>query len=114
MILLGEDDRSPHHNHVLRSSEKPVELYSARVNSPFSEECGISLMNAARLFMRRAQYIAGVNSLFRADAGKSPLAAEAMPRIDPIFAIERDINGFSAEQRALPRVKRALRRSFIC
>ncbi len=49
-----------------------------------------------------------------ADAGKSPLAAAVVRRIDPIFAIERENNGLSAEQRALPRLKRGLRRSFIC
>jgi len=45
-----------------------------------------------------------------ADAGKSPLAAEAVRRIDPIFAIEREINGLSAEQRVAVR-KTRLRRS---
>jgi transposase len=34
-----------------------------------------------------------------ADLGKSPLAVEAVRRIDAIFAIEREINGIAAEQR---------------
>jgi transposase len=34
-----------------------------------------------------------------ADLGKSPLAVEAVRRIDTIFAIEREINGATAEQR---------------
>jgi transposase len=34
-----------------------------------------------------------------ADVAKAPLAVEAVRRIDAIFAIERDINGQSAEQR---------------
>ena len=34
-----------------------------------------------------------------ADAGKSPLAAEAVRRIDQIFAAERDISGLTAEHR---------------
>jgi transposase len=34
-----------------------------------------------------------------ADLGKSPLAVEAVRRIDAIFAIEREINGATAEQR---------------
>jgi len=34
-----------------------------------------------------------------ADAGKSPLAAEVVRRIDQIFAAERDINGLAAEHR---------------
>jgi Transposase IS66 family/Transposase C of IS166 homeodomain len=41
-----------------------------------------------------------------ADAGKSPLAAEAVRRIDPIFAIEREINGLSAAQRLAARKTR--------
>jgi hypothetical protein len=41
-----------------------------------------------------------------ADVGKSPLAAEAVRRIDPIFAIEREINGLSAEQRLAVRKTR--------
>jgi transposase len=34
-----------------------------------------------------------------AELGRAPLAAEAVRRIDAIFAIERDINGLAAEQR---------------
>ncbi len=34
-----------------------------------------------------------------ADLGKSPLAVEAVRRIDAIFAIEREINGIAVEQR---------------
>jgi hypothetical protein len=34
-----------------------------------------------------------------ADLGKSPLALEAVRRIDEVFAIEREINGIAAEQR---------------
>jgi transposase len=41
-----------------------------------------------------------------ADAGKSPLAAEAVRRIDPIFAIEREINGLSPEHRLAVRKTR--------
>ena len=41
-----------------------------------------------------------------ADAGKSPLAAKAVRRIDPIFAIEREINGLPAEQRLAVRKTR--------
>ena len=41
-----------------------------------------------------------------ADLGKSPLAVEAVRRIDAIFAIERDINGATAEQRLAVRQKR--------
>src|SRR5262249_52878764 len=41
-----------------------------------------------------------------ADVGKSPLAAEAVRRIDPIFAVEREINGLSAEQRLAVRKSR--------
>jgi hypothetical protein len=47
------------------------------------------------------------NFFVLADAGKSALAAEAVRRIDEIFAIERDIDGRSAEQRL------AVRRSCI-
>ena len=36
----------------------------------------------------------------------APLAAEAVRRIDPIFAIEREINGLSAEQRVAVRKTR--------
>ena len=41
-----------------------------------------------------------------ADVGKSPIAAEAVRRIDLIFAIEREINGLSAEQRLAVRKTR--------
>lgn len=41
-----------------------------------------------------------------ADLGKSPLAIEAVRRIDEIFAIEREINGLAAEQRLAARRKR--------
>src|SRR5437870_2370526 len=41
-----------------------------------------------------------------ADLGKSPLAVEAVRRIDAIFAIERDINGATAEQRLAVRQER--------
>jgi transposase len=41
-----------------------------------------------------------------ADAGKSPLAAEAVRRIDPIFAIEREINGLAPEHRLAVRKTR--------
>jgi transposase len=41
-----------------------------------------------------------------ADVGKSPLAAEAVRRIDLIFAVEREINGLSAEQRLAVRKTR--------
>jgi len=41
-----------------------------------------------------------------ADLGKSPLAIEAVRRIDEIFAIEREINGLAAEQRLAVRRKR--------
>ena len=41
-----------------------------------------------------------------ADVGKSPLAAEAVRRIDLIFAIEREINGISAEERLIARKTR--------
>ena len=41
-----------------------------------------------------------------ADLGKSPLAIEAVRRIDQIFAIEREINGLAAEQRLAARRKR--------
>jgi len=41
-----------------------------------------------------------------ADVGKSPLAAEAVRRIDSIFAVEREINGLSAEQRLAVRKSR--------
>jgi transposase len=35
-----------------------------------------------------------------AELGNSPLAVEAVRRIDAIFAIEREINGAAAEQAA--------------
>jgi len=38
-----------------------------------------------------------------ADVAKAPLAVEAVRRIDAIFAIEREINGESAEQRLVVR-----------
>jgi transposase len=41
-----------------------------------------------------------------ADLGKSPLAVEAVRRIDEIFAIERQINGTEAEQRLARRQDR--------
>ena len=41
-----------------------------------------------------------------AAAGKSPLAGEAVRRIDDIFATEREINGWSAEQRLAVRKTR--------
>jgi transposase len=41
-----------------------------------------------------------------ADVDKSPLAAEAVRRIDLIFAIEREINGISAEERLAARKTR--------
>jgi transposase len=41
-----------------------------------------------------------------ADLGKSPLAVEAVRRIDAIFAIEREINGATAEQRLAVRQER--------
>jgi transposase len=41
-----------------------------------------------------------------ADLRKSPLAVEAVRRIDAIFAIEREINGLAAEQRLAVRQKR--------
>jgi len=41
-----------------------------------------------------------------ADVDKSPLAAEAVRRIDLIFAIEREINGISAEERLVARKTR--------
>jgi len=41
-----------------------------------------------------------------ADLGKSPLAIEAIRRIDEIFAIEREINGAAAEQRLAIRQER--------
>jgi transposase len=41
-----------------------------------------------------------------ADLGKSPLAVEAVRRIDAIFAIEREINGIAVEQRLAIRAER--------
>src|SRR3954470_20103364 len=41
-----------------------------------------------------------------ADTGKAPLAAEAVRRIDAIFAIEREINGLSAGDRLATRQQR--------
>jgi transposase len=41
-----------------------------------------------------------------ADLGKSPLAVEAVRRIDEVFAIEREINGIAAEQRLAVREER--------
>ena len=41
-----------------------------------------------------------------ADLGKSPLALEAVRRIDEVFAIEREINGVAAEQRRAVREER--------
>jgi transposase len=41
-----------------------------------------------------------------ADVAKAPLAVEAVRRIDAIFAIEREINGHSAEQRLTVRQER--------
>ena len=41
-----------------------------------------------------------------ADLGKSPLAVEAVRRIDQIFALEREINGLAAEQRRAVRQAR--------
>src|SRR5438128_2157153 len=41
-----------------------------------------------------------------ADLGKSPLALEAVRRIDEVFAIEREINGVAAEQRLAVREER--------
>jgi transposase len=41
-----------------------------------------------------------------ADLGKSPLAVEAVRRIDAIFTIEREINGATAEQRLAQRQQR--------
>src|ERR1700730_9954586 len=41
-----------------------------------------------------------------ADLGKSPLAIEAVRRIDEVFAIEREINGIAAEQRVAVRKER--------
>ena len=41
-----------------------------------------------------------------ADLGKSPLAVEAVRRIDEVFAIEREINGVAAEQRLAVRAQR--------
>ena len=41
-----------------------------------------------------------------ADLGKSPLALEAVRRIDKIFAIEREINGIADEQRLVVRQDR--------
>ena len=41
-----------------------------------------------------------------ADLGKSPLAVEAVRRIDAIFAIEREINGATVEQRLAVRQER--------
>jgi transposase len=41
-----------------------------------------------------------------ADLGKSPLAVEAVGRIDEVFAIEREINGIAAEQRLAVREER--------
>jgi Transposase IS66 family len=41
-----------------------------------------------------------------ADLGKSPLALEAVRRIDEVFAIEREINGIAAEQRLAVRQER--------
>jgi hypothetical protein len=40
-----------------------------------------------------------------ADLRKAPLAVEAVRRIDAIFAIEREINGFAAAQRLAARQK---------
>ena len=40
-----------------------------------------------------------------ADLGKSPLAGEAVRRIDAFFAIEREINGVAAEQRLAVRAE---------
>ena len=42
-----------------------------------------------------------------ADVAKAPLALEAVRRIDAIFAIEREINGASAEQRLVVRQQRS-------
>jgi transposase len=42
-----------------------------------------------------------------AAASKAPVAAEAVRRIDELFAIEREINGFLAEQRLAVREERA-------
>jgi len=41
-----------------------------------------------------------------ADVAKAPIAIEAVRRIDAIFAIERDINGLSAEARLAVRQER--------
>ena len=41
-----------------------------------------------------------------ADLGKSPLAVEAVRRIDEVFAIERQINGIAAAQRLALRAER--------
>ena len=41
-----------------------------------------------------------------ADLRKAPLAIEAVRRIDAIFAIEREINGATAEQRLASRNER--------
>jgi transposase len=38
---------------------------------------------------------------------KAPIATEAVARIDPLFAIERDINGLTAEQRVAVRNERS-------
>ena len=38
---------------------------------------------------------------------KAPIAAEAVARIDPLFAIERDINGLTPEQRVAVRDERS-------
>ena len=45
-----------------------------------------------------------------ADVAKAPLALQAVRRIDEIFAIERDINGASAEQRLAVRRDRSRQR----
>jgi transposase len=42
-----------------------------------------------------------------AAVGKAPLAAEAVRRIDELFAIERGINGLSAGERLAARGERA-------
>ena len=44
-----------------------------------------------------------------ADLGKSPLAVEAVRRIDEVFAIEREINGIAAKQRLAVREERIRR-----
>ena len=49
----------------------------------------------------------GRRKLFElAEVGKAPLAAEAVRRIDAIFAMEREINGATAEQRLAVRRER--------